>query len=128
MTRQQYIYRAQVFLIKRLYIYLTLAKYIAAVDRLSNASQETDHTDHLGSLSVITDTAGNKMQETCYYPFGGTRLNTGNIVKHKYTGQEEDPETGLYFYNARYHDPILGRFISAYNGKGDGRLSPFPLC
>lgn len=79
------------------------------------------HTDHLGSSSVITDSAGNKVQETYYYPFGGTRLNTGNVVKHKYTGQEEDPETGLYFYNARYYDPQLGRFISADSIVGNPR-------
>jgi RHS repeat-associated protein len=97
---------------QRLYIYLTLAKYLAVVN-IANALQETDHTDHLGSSSVITDNAGNRVQETYYFPFGGTRLNTGNVVKHKYTGQEEDSETGLYFYNARYYDPMLGRFISA---------------
>ena len=27
--------------------------------------------------------------------------------------QEFDDETGLYFYNARYYNPVLGRFISA---------------
>lgn len=32
---------------------------------------------------------------------------------HKYTGQEFDAETGLYYYNARYYNPVLGRFISA---------------
>ena len=72
------------------------------------------HTDHLGSSSIITDSAGNKVEEIYYYPFGGTRLNQGSVnVKHKYTGQEEDSETGLYFYNARYYDPQLARFISA---------------
>jgi RHS repeat-associated protein len=72
------------------------------------------HTDHLGSSSIITDNSGNKVEEIYYYPFGGTRLNQGSVnLKHKYTGQEEDPETGLYYYNARYYDPQLGRFISA---------------
>jgi RHS repeat-associated protein len=33
-------------------------------------------------------------------------------LKHKYTGQEEDAETGLYYYGARYYDPAIGRFIS----------------
>ncbi|MEW6715768.1 MAG: RHS repeat-associated core domain-containing protein, partial [Nitrospirota bacterium] len=31
----------------------------------------------------------------------------------KFTGQEEDAETGLYYYGARYYDPVLGRFVSA---------------
>ncbi|MFA5074416.1 MAG: RHS repeat-associated core domain-containing protein, partial [Nitrospirota bacterium] len=40
-------------------------------------------------------------------------LNPDDIEDHKFTGQEEDTETGLYNYNARMYDPTLGRFISA---------------
>ncbi|XMO95439.1 RHS repeat-associated core domain-containing protein, partial [Hyphococcus formosus] len=29
----------------------------------------------------------------------------------RYTGQKLDPETGLYFYKARYYDPETGRFL-----------------
>jgi RHS repeat-associated protein len=29
-----------------------------------------------------------------------------------FTGREYDPETGLYYYRARYFDPHMGRFIS----------------
>ena len=72
------------------------------------------HTDHLGSSSVVTDASGAKVEEIYYYPFGQTRVNSGSVNLHyKYTGQEEDAETGLYFYNARYYDPAIGRFISA---------------
>ena len=28
-----------------------------------------------------------------------------------FTGREYDPETGLYYYRARYYDPMAGRFI-----------------
>jgi RHS repeat-associated protein len=30
----------------------------------------------------------------------------------RYTGQEYDPETGFYYYNARYYDPQLGVFTT----------------
>ncbi len=72
------------------------------------------HTDHLGSSSVITDETATKVQSLTYFPYGQTRTSTGSIdVHHKYTSQELDDSTGLYFYNARYYDPALGRFVSA---------------
>jgi RHS repeat-associated protein len=36
-----------------------------------------------------------------------------DISKYKYTGQEEDKESGLYYYKARYYDPVIGRFAQA---------------
>ena len=72
------------------------------------------NTDHLHSSNVITDGTGAKVGEVYYYPFGGTRVNAGPMYpSYKYTGQEQDGETGLYFYGARYYDPAIGRFISA---------------
>jgi RHS repeat-associated protein len=72
------------------------------------------HTDHLGSSNVITNVSGGNAEGVYYYPFGATRLQTGgDCVNHKFTGQEEDGETGLYNYGARYYDPVLGRFTSA---------------
>jgi RHS repeat-associated protein len=37
-------------------------------------------------------------------------LDTG--VGPRYTGKEFDSDTGLYYFNARWYDPDLGRFIS----------------
>jgi len=37
---------------------------------------------------------------------------TGSTPGYGFTGREWDPETGLYYYRARYFDPDLGRFIS----------------
>ncbi|AKG53330.1 hypothetical protein DGWBC_0654 [Dehalogenimonas sp. WBC-2] len=34
------------------------------------------------------------------------------LTEEKFTGQKLD-STGLYYYNARYYDAALGRFISA---------------
>ncbi|MCP3940137.1 MAG: hypothetical protein GY710_01465 [Desulfobacteraceae bacterium] len=74
------------------------------------------HKDHLGSSTVITDATGTIKgnQQTSYMPFGMTRGNT-NITEtdYKFTGQEFDGETGLYNYNARLYDPVIGVFITA---------------
>ncbi len=34
-----------------------------------------------------------------------------------YTGKQLDDPTGLYYFNARYYDPNLGRFISEDSAK-----------
>ena len=84
----------------------------------SNGTINYWHGDHLGSSSVITDSTGNKVETITYYPFGGTRTNTSPTtpaidVPYKYTGKELDASTGLYYYEARYYDATLARFISA---------------
>jgi RHS repeat-associated protein len=77
-------------------------------------------TDHLGSTSVVTDKCGGKVQTTIYYPYGTKRVENvysgctalDNRIRHYFTGEELDAETGLYDYGARYYDPVLARFIS----------------
>ena len=65
------------------------------------------HPDHLGSSNIITDEAGNKIEETTYLPFGDI-LEGGND-RFTYTGKEKD-STGLMYYGARYYSPFLRRF------------------
>ncbi|NWG03271.1 MAG: peptidoglycan DD-metalloendopeptidase family protein, partial [Syntrophaceae bacterium] len=75
------------------------------------------HTNHLGSASIITDGYGNRKERMEYFPFGTYReaidydTNFPDVF-YTFTGQEEDDELGLYNYNARLYDPVLGRFIS----------------
>jgi len=82
------------------------------------------HPDHLGSITMITDGNGNVLaggerggkSHITYKPYGEilrTDSYGPDITKFKYTGQEEDRESGLYYYKARYYDAILGRFISS---------------
>ncbi|MGD9850204.1 MAG: RHS repeat-associated core domain-containing protein [Nitrospirales bacterium] len=71
---------------------------------MSSGSTSYFHPDHLGSTSVLTTSSGVKEQDLVYYPYGETYTNTGT---------ELDDSTGLYFYEARYYDAVLGRFISA---------------
>src|SRR3989441_2331977 len=103
----------------------TCVKYVFAGDRRIAVKQVTNglvdyyHQDHLGSSSVITHgTTGAQEENITYYPYGAPSTNTSGTtpptdVPYKYTGQELDNSTGLYFYGARYYDATLGRFISA---------------
>ncbi len=71
------------------------------------------HQDHLSGTSVTTDSSGVVVATIIYFPFGGTRTVTGDLDTDKlFTGQRLD-QTGLYYYNARYYDATIGRFVSA---------------
>jgi len=71
--------------------------------------------DHLGSTSLVTDSAGNSSFETRYKAWGEVRHASGNTpTKYQYTGEfSYESEFGLYFYNARWYDSSLGRFAQA---------------
>jgi RHS repeat-associated protein len=70
--------------------------------------------DHLGSTSLTTDASGNKVAELRYTPWGETRdADEQTPTAYRYTGQREEASIGLYFYNARWVDPELGRFSQA---------------
>ncbi|MCB1144541.1 MAG: RHS repeat-associated core domain-containing protein [Leptospiraceae bacterium] len=82
------------------------------------------HPDHLGNTTMITDGHGNVVSggtfggksNIVYKPYGEIdreKSSGPDITRFKYTGQEEDKETGLYYYKARYYDPMLGRFLQA---------------
>lgn len=77
------------------------------------------HTDHLGGTNVLTDGQGIKKQILEYFPFGKISRNEkfGTTAEqdawYHFTSQYNDSESELYFYNARYYDPELGRFIQA---------------
>ena len=47
-------------------------------------------------------------------PWGETRYSSGTTAtNYRYTGQREESSFGLYFYNARWLDVQLGRFVQA---------------
>ena len=72
------------------------------------------HNDHLGSVNVITDIAGTRVQLNEYDPWGAVSRASGTIDPDtRFTGQKLDPETGLYYYGGRYYDAEIGRFVSA---------------
>ncbi|AGG05810.1 hypothetical protein C1G86_0191 [Dehalococcoides mccartyi] len=64
----------------------------------------------INGTNLVTSSTGTSFGSTKYYPYGVTR--SGSVpTDEKFTGQKLD-DTGLYYYNARYYDPTIGRFIS----------------
>jgi RHS repeat-associated protein len=98
-----------------------LVKYVFAGDQrvamVKSGAVKYFHQDHLGSASVVTDgITGLKIpgEEAEYLPFGGQRGSSAiTVTNYGFTDQEKDPETGLYNYNARFYDPVIGVFVSA---------------
>ncbi|HEV8379778.1 MAG TPA: RHS repeat-associated core domain-containing protein [Tepidisphaeraceae bacterium] len=72
--------------------------------------------DQQGTIRTVTDgqapEAGTIMNFITYDSFGNILPGSATPARFAYTGQEYDAESGLYFYNARYYDPKVGRFIS----------------
>jgi RHS repeat-associated protein len=106
------------------YVY-ALGKHLARVDGEMDTSENLQTegvpvyfytTDHLGSIKVVTDRNGTTVFETDHLPFGErygeSTTETGFDEWHSFTGKEFDPDIGLYYFNARWMDPQLGRFIS----------------
>lgn len=67
-------------------------------------------TDHHGSTSALTDSSGTVVETLNYDAFGNTAGSSR--TRYTYTGREADPDTGLFYYRARYYDSESGRFIS----------------
>ncbi len=70
-------------------------------------------SDHLGGTNVTLRADGTFSTTLRYMPYGDTRYNGGSqITTFRFTGQRWDSGTGLYFYNARWYDPYIGRFLA----------------
>jgi RHS repeat-associated protein len=71
-------------------------------------------TDHLGSTSITVNPDGSKAAEMRYTAWGETRYTQGvTPTDYQYTGQSNESAIGLYYYNARWYDSALGRFVQA---------------
>ena len=67
------------------------------------------HSDHLGSTAYITDQKANVTQYDAYLLYGELLVDEHSSsadLPYKFNGKELDEETGLYYYGARYMNPI----------------------
>lgn len=73
------------------------------------------HPDHLGSTSYVTDASGEVYQHLEYFAFGETFVeehSNTDRTPYLFNGKEQDEETGLYYYGARYYDARTSVWLS----------------
>ena len=58
-----------------------------------------------GEIMSITDASGNDVS--------GNATHIANINPFRYRGYYYDTETGFYYLQSRYYDPVVGRFLNA---------------
>jgi RHS repeat-associated protein len=84
--------------------------------------------DHLGSTRVVLNISSTAISWYDYTPYGNIWRSTisGEDVAYKFTGQEFDPELGLYNFRARTYDGTLGIFYAS--DPGHQGFSPYMYC
>ncbi len=75
------------------------------------------HPDYLGNTEFVTDIGGYPYQFLYYSAFGevleGQHASTGNYnTPYRFNAKELDSETGLYYYGARYYNPMTSTWLS----------------
>jgi RHS repeat-associated protein len=96
----------------RKFLLLVLLWLIPALSALAGTPTVTYiYTDPQGTPLAETDAQGNVTATFDYRPYGSQALGTPPKGPG-YTGHVNDPETGLVYMQARYYDPLMGRFLS----------------
>ena len=71
------------------------------------------HHDHLGSPVAASDLNGAEKWREVYLPYGDKWMSAAaNDNDMSFTGHIADAATGLTYMQARYYDPLIGRFLS----------------
>jgi RHS repeat-associated protein len=84
--------------------------------------------DHLGSIRMVTNGAGQDICEKRYYPYGYEIVDfcqapAAGGSPLKFAGMERDASSGIDYDHARYMASLGGRFLSTDNVSG-GPLDP----
>ncbi len=77
-----------------------------------NYTYEYFGVDQLGNRRVVWNEAGTAQEKFVYTAWGEfTRTGGDEDALASFTGKQYDG-TGLIYFNARYYDPIIGRFLT----------------
>jgi RHS repeat-associated protein len=94
------------------------------------------HFDRLGNVVGVTDAEGQVARVYSQSAFGyfaqafdgsGYANAAADPQPYHLTTKEFDPDVGLYYFNARWYDPIAGRWIGR-DTIGDVEANPYEFC
>jgi len=108
---------------KRYYIH-ALGRHVASVEIDDLGAEKTYffHADYLGSVRMISDENALVVWQKRYTPFGDTEEESGTIEDtYQFTGKGWDEDAGLFYFNARWYDADVGRFIITSGVRDRGR-------
>jgi len=71
------------------------------------------HQDQLGSIRMVTDSAGSALGTVTFDPYGIVVSRTGTVsTPFGFAGEYTDSESGFQYLRARYYDPATAQFLS----------------
>jgi len=99
-TRYSFLYNGSTYY----YVFNGQGDVIGITDGYGNMLARYTY-DAWGKPLTITDGAGNDVS--------GNASHIANVNPFRYRGYYYDKESGLYYLQSRYYDPVVGRFINA---------------
>ena len=69
------------------------------------------YSDRLGSVAALSNNVGNIVERYSYDVFGEPNRTSSVGNPYMFTGRRYEPDSGLYYYRARYYSPQIGRFL-----------------
>jgi RHS repeat-associated protein len=80
------------------------------------------HGDHLGNVQLVTNNEGKIHERFEYTPYGELWIDDKHSTEttpYRFTGKEQDEETGLIYFGARYLNPQTSMWLSADPAMGE---------
>ena len=104
---------------------LAVRYYDTGDDGSMDSADDVFYVTHDANYNVtsLIDTSENVLERYDYTPYGELLVRDADFSddadnvsdtenNYTYTGRKFDPESGLYYYRARYYSPNVGSFIS----------------
>ena len=94
-------------------------------DQIVNNSWTSSFYGHdgFGTVRQLTNLSGTVTDTYEYDAFANQIIHSGSTPNnYLYRAEQYDPDLGLYYLRARYHNPLTGRFVSRDPNAGSIRI------